>query len=235
MKFRFIYFPILISFYFLSCSNNDDQSNHPSQTLTFTFDEGTEGWEAGFSDYPADWEQERFEFDFAHSELPESVSQNGKSLMITGRNLSDDLFMFIKREFKDLKPSHTYQLRVQIELASQYPEQSVGIGGSPGSSVYLKAGGSAIEPLPVTVDGEKVMNIDKGNQSQGGADMLVLSTIGIPGNDFTYQIIRRNNLNQPLNVNSDASGNLWVIIGTDSGFEGTTTLYYNAIEVRLQE
>ncbi len=79
------------------------------------------------------------------------------------------------------------------------------------------------------------MNIDKGNQSQGGADMLVLSTIGIPGNDFTYQIIRRNNLNQPLNVNSDASGNLWVIIGTDSGFEGTTTLYYNAIEVRLQE
>lgn len=237
MKFKILLYSfIIISLNVLiSCTKDDDGEDHPFQTFTFTFEEGTQGWEAGFSDYPADWEQERFEFDFIHSDLPESISQNGKSLMITGRNISDDLFMFIKREFTGLKPSHTYQLRVQVELASQYPEQSVGIGGSPGASVYLKAGGSTLEPLSITENENKVMNIDKGNQSQGGADMLVLGTIGIPGEDFTYQLIRRDNLNQPINVQTDASGNLWVIIGTDSGFEGTTTLYYNAIEVRLQE
>jgi hypothetical protein len=111
----------------------------------------------------------------------------------------------------------------------------VGIGGSPGASVFLKAGGSTVEPYSIIENGEVIMNIDKGNQSEGGSNMKILGTIGIPGNDFTYQLIKRDNLQSPLSVTSDSNGDLWVIIGTDSGFEGTTTLYYNAVEVRLQE
>lgn len=83
--------------------------------------------------------------------------------------------------------------------------------------------------------GMVVMNIDKGNQSQGGNDMVVIGNVGIPGDEFSYTLIQRDNMQQPVRVRTDDSGNLWVIIGTDSGFEGTTTLYYNTVEVFLEE
>jgi hypothetical protein len=216
----------------LVCCNEDESA---VQTFNYDFEEGTEGWTAGFSDYPSGWEESRFEFQFAHTDLPEEVNQDSKALLLSGRNISDDLFMYIKKQISGLKPNHNYRLSFEVQLASQYPEESVGIGGSPGGSVFLKAGGSAVEPVPVEEGAEIRMNINKGNQSQGGDQMKVLGTIGIEGEDFIYELIQRDNIQQPLNVKTDSSGNLWIIIGTDSGFEGVTTLYYNAVKVRLQE
>ncbi len=175
------------------------------------------------------------EFVFEHADLPTEVNQNSKALRISGRNLSDDLFMFMKKEISGLKPNRTYLLSVQVELASQYPEQSVGIGGSPGASVFVKAGGSTIEPRSVADGDNYRLNLDKGNQAQGGENLVVIGTVGIPGTEFKYRLIERDNLRQPVRVKSDAAGKLWVIVGTDSGFEGTTTLYYNTITVTLQE
>lgn len=223
---------LFLSLGLYSCEK-DPQS--VSKSFTYNFESGPEGWTAGFADYPADWDESRFEFMFEHTGLPEEVNENSQALLISGRNISDDLFMFLKKEITDLRPNHTYSLTIEVELASQYPEESVGIGGSPGASVYLKAGGSTTEPEPVLVDDHIRMNIDKGNQSQGGEDMRVIGTVGIPGEEFRYELIQRNNLQNPIQVRTDGSGNLWVIVGTDSGFEGTTTLYYNKITVRLEE
>jgi hypothetical protein len=36
-----------------------------------------------------------------------------------------------------------------------------------------------------------------------------------------------------LSVKSSASGDLWLLVGTDSGFEGQTELYYQRIDVHL--
>ncbi|CAN5861471.1 hypothetical protein BH24BAC1_BH24BAC1_11110 [soil metagenome] len=221
-------------FLFTGCDRSEDDPT-PTQTFSFTFDADLEGWVNGFSDYSADWDKDRFHFEFQHAPLPGEVNQAGKALMLSGRNISDDLFMFIKRQITGLRPNHPYQVTFLVELASRYPEESVGIGGSPGGSVYLKAGASAIEPQSVVEDGYYVMNIDKGNQSKGGEDAVVLGTVGIPGEEFAYQLIQRDNLQEPLQARTDAAGNLWLIIGTDSGFEGTSTLYYNRIEVTLQE
>ncbi|WP_276498489.1 hypothetical protein [Pontibacter litorisediminis] len=216
---------------------DDDPTVLPSDGYSYTFEQGNEGWQGGFADYPSDWERERFEFAFAHDDLPPEVGEEGGAMRISGRNISDDLFLFMKKQITGLEPNRTYSATFRIELASQYPENSVGIGGSPGASVYLKAGGSTVEPVPVETDeaGNNIrMNIDKGNQSQGGEDMVVLGTVGIPGDEFTYQLIRRDNQQNPVEVTADSNGSLWVIVGTDSGFEGTTTLYYHTIEVELE-
>lgn len=229
-------FPLLSLFLCLvlpSCK--EEETPAPSQSFSYTFENSTEGWVAGFSDYPADWEESRFEFQFEHAALPDEANADSRSLLISGRNISDDLFMFVKKRVTGLKPNHPYLVSFEIEIASQYPEESAGIGGSPGASVFLKAGATDTEPQPVVENGDIRMNIDKGGQSQGGEDMQVLGNIGIPGEEFSYQLIRRDNLQSPLSVQSDASGNLWIIVGTDSGFEGTTTLYYNTIEVTLEE
>ncbi|MHA6248504.1 hypothetical protein ACXYMU_11245 [Pontibacter sp. CAU 1760] len=87
--------------------------------------------------------------------------------------------------------------------------------------------------MPIETGGSIRMNIDKGNQSQGGKDMVNLGTVGIAGEDLQYTLIQRDNQQSPVEITTDNNGSLWVIIGTDSGFEGTTRLYYNTIEVNV--
>ncbi|MFD3002916.1 hypothetical protein ACFS7Z_21295 [Pontibacter toksunensis] len=222
----------LLALFNFGC-NDDDGFVTPGDSFSYDFEQSAEGWEGGMADFPKDWDQSRLEFEFAHANLPAEVEEDGMALKLSGRNLSDDLFLFIKKKITGLEPNHTYRATFDIELASRYPEQSVGIGGSPGASVYLKAGGSTKEPMPVEEEGDIRMNIDKGNQSQGGENMVVLGNIGIPGNTFEYRLIQRNNIGTPIQITTDSNGSLWLIVGTDSGFEGTTTLYYNTIEVTL--
>lgn len=217
------------------CDEEEDDVVTPGQTLSYDFEQGTEGWEGGMADFLKDWDRSRFEFGFSHEALPAGVEEEGMALKISGRNISDDLFLFMKKQVTGLEPNHTYRVTFQIELASKYPEQFAGIGGSPGASVYLKAGGAPIEPMPVEEGDYIRMNIDKGNQAQGGEAMVVLGNIGIPGDEETYRLIQRDNLQDPIQVTTDSNGSLWLIMGTDSGFEGTTTLYYNSVEVQLMD
>lgn len=216
----------------LGCKEDDDTAR-PVEAFSYDFEQGFDGWQGGVADYPKDWEQSRLEFVFIHDNLPAEINEDGMGVRISGRNLSDDLFMFMKKKITGLEPNHTYSVTFLIELASKYPEQSAGIGGSPGASVFLKAGGSTVEPIPVEEGDDIRMNIDKGGQSQGGENMMVLGNIGIPGEEQVYQLIQRNNLQNPIQITTDNSGSLWLIIGTDSGFEGTTTLYYNTVDVEL--
>ncbi|HEX8349178.1 MAG TPA: hypothetical protein VF598_04390 [Hymenobacter sp.] len=203
-------------------------------TSNFTFESGLEGWQAGFADYP-EASREIYDLQAAHELVPANLNPRTYSIRISGTNRSDDLFMFVKKQVTGLRPNQTYQLTFDLTLASKYPQGSVGVGGSPGGSVALKAGASQVEPNPVlNGQGFWLMNIDKSNQSQPGRDMQVLGTIGIEGNAFVYERITRSNRATPMRVTADATGKLWLIVGTDSGFEGLTTLYYDEIKAQFQ-
>lgn len=218
------------------CVEEDPQPQPSERVISDTFESGMNGWEGNFSDYPVD-SRERFELEVSLADLPEETGENGQSIRIQGQNGSDDLFMFLKKEITGLDPEALYEAVFSVKLASSYPENSVGIGGSPGGSVFLKAGAVNREPLPEQVAEASTtyyrMNIDKGNQANEGADMYGLGTIGIEGDDFVYEIISRDNEDRPQEVRADESGSLWLIVGTDSGFEGKTVLYYQEIEVTL--
>ncbi len=85
--------------------------------------------------------------------------------------------------------------------------------------------------MKILTNGFYGINIDKGNQSTGGKDALVLGNIGA-GNDVNeYTLITRSNAENPLTAQTNAQGDLWLIVGTDSGYEGLTQLYYNRISV----
>src|SRR5690606_9985612 len=191
-----------------------------------------------FADLPEEG-QDTYELEVGHSPIPEETNATGNSIRIQGHNRSDDLFMFLKKQITGLSPSTTYQVIFDIEIASQYPEAAPGAGGSPGGSVFLKSGATAEEPIPVAEDQEGVkftrMNIDKGKQSEEGDDMNNVGTVGIEGEEYKYELIQRNNGDRRFSVTTGPDGNLWMIIGTDSGFEGLTILYYNRIMVRLEK
>ena len=201
--------------------------------LTFTFDHDAEGWVVDFADLPADYDQEIYELAGEHRPLPEGL--DGGGIYVQGHNRSDDLFMYLKRQVGGLRPNTAYSVSVSLDLATNVATGLVGIGGSPGESVFVKAGASAIEPA-TTVDsiGHLRMNIDKGNQSRGGAAMVVLGNVAhLDASRDAYAIKTLTNADAPLTVTTDGEGRLWLIVGTDSGFEGLTTLYYARIAYTL--
>ena len=200
------------------------------------FDDGSSGgWLPGFADYsPATASTNRIA---ELRDLPEAVRGGGRrAYYLQGRNTSDDLFMFLKKPITNLQPMQAYDVSFYVELASNAPSNCVGIGGPPGEGVTLKAGASAAEPVALLQDNDIRLNIDKGNQSNAGSDALLMGNIanGIPCGDATgeYVLLRRSAAMSRA-VKADLSGSLWVYVGTDSGFEGTTGVYYAFIAVLL--
>ena len=211
----------------------------PSRPVEFVFrlEAGPDGWEAGFSNYPAGQEN-AMELTADYRQLPAVLGLNRSALFISANNRSDDLVMFFRRRVTGLEPTARYTVGFEIEFATDAPRGCGGIGGSPGESVYVKAGASPMEPLarPGAL-GQMVLNVDKGNQSQGGREAAVLGTIEntVPcQQEPDGSIVRRWELKTLrssglVHAEADLSGGVWLIVGTDSGFEGRTELYYTRI------
>jgi hypothetical protein len=228
MKIKSIASLLMLTIAFTACKKNDD--NKPSTIVVDDkFDASAQGWTGDFADYPSSADPAFYELSFGSATLPEPLDKTKKGLRITGNNHSDDLFMFIKKKVTGLKPNQVYKVKFEIELASNAASKSSGIGGAPGESVTLGAGFSLQEPKKV-VDPESGlyrMNIKKTNQTQSGEDMAAIGNIGNGTDKFTYKLIQRSG---EFKGKTDAKGEVWLIVGTDSGFEGLTALYYTNVK-----
>ena len=178
-------------------------------------------------------DQSIFELDHGHRTLPDGLE--GSGIYVQGHNRSDDLFMFLKKQVGGLRPNAAYVVSVSLSLATNVPTATFGIGGSPGESVFVKAGASTVEPLTEEDRNRHLrMNIDKGNQANGGEDMVVLGNVA-HGEvvNREYRIKTLDNVDLPLSVSTDGEGRVWLIVGTDSGFEGLSAFYYSRISYTL--
>ena len=219
-------------FTLISCDDKD-LGPDPLKLYEYSFDTDTEGWESDFADYPVG-EEEFYELDFSHSTLPEPLDTTDGALVISGSNHSDDLFMLIKKQISGLEPNTEYEVYFDINLASDAADSSVGVGGSPATSVYLKAGVVDEEPGRIEDEGDYYrMDIDKGNQANEGEDMIVVGDMSNGTSEFEYSLISRGN-EEPFLYTSDSTGTAWLLIGTDSGFEAITRPYYNEINVLFE-
>jgi len=220
---------------FCGCDLSSDENGILVFSESFDFSQSQGDWKVDFTDFPSGEEDSAFyELRFSYTNRPENLGANKKSMMLSGNNHSDDLFMFMKKKITNLTPNTDYAMVFEVELASNAPKGSVGIGGSPGESVYLKAGASATEPKKVIESNQYALNIDKGNQSTSGESTVVLGNIAVDFDTDEYTLITRNNAstyNNPFVAKSNSKGELWLFVGTDSGFEGTTTVYYTKINV----
>ena len=239
-----VFIPLLLLPFFLllnGCSTDsmaELENSDAGFDYVFKFSETENNyWSAGFSDYPAG-QEEMFRLRHASRPLPEETGQVKSSLMLSGHNYSDDLFMYLYRKIENLRPNTTYSISFNVELASNAPRHSLGIGGSPGASVYLKAGAFSYAPeRKREMMGDHAywqVNFDKGNQAQGGKDVAVLGHVGTDQNNFTYTLIERNS-SEPLAATTNKEGELWILIGTESGFEGETTLYFTHVRLEMEQ
>jgi hypothetical protein len=230
---------VLLVVFSTSCAFDEDPGFRII-AYTFDFSTSTHGWVPGFADYPAGPDDSTFyELKFDHITRPNSTK---KAIFLSGNNHSDDLFMYIKTQLVNLDPNTEYTITFDVEFASDAKKGSVGAGGSPGESVFMKVGASATEPKSVIENENYVLNIDKGNQAQAGDDMVVIGDIAGPADSEGYVLLNRsngpysnNNYQTPVVATTNSNGELWLIIGTDSGFEGVTNLYYATLNIVLSK
>ncbi|MFC6193984.1 hypothetical protein ACFP1I_20385 [Dyadobacter subterraneus] len=218
------------------CDDSDNGSDFVlEQVVTSDFELNADDWTGDLSEYSTATDTSSIEFRSGRTTLPSPLNTKTYGFMLQSHNRSDDMFMFLKKKIGGLKSNFKYNVTFEIDLATNYSSGGLGAGGSPGSSVYVKAGASSVEPAKKLVSGFYTFNLDKGNQSEDGKDLVNLGNVANGLETDSYAIVKRDNLTKPVTVTSDASGAIWVCIGTDSGFEGLTKLYYDKIKVSITE
>lgn len=209
------------------------QSSAPV-SVSYTFAQGAEGWTHGFADLPTDYVQQGiYETAFGWSAIPDQSGVNG--LMIQSHNRSDDVFMYITKKIDasvGLAPNRQYTVYLNFDLATNATEGSIGIGGSPANSVFVKAGAVNFAPALYVGDNGGIpyyfVNVDKGYQGNGGAEMELIGNLAKPDSDVEgYQL---KHFEHTFTVTTNAQGEAYLIIGTDSGYEGFTKIYYTNIQ-----
>jgi hypothetical protein len=216
-------------------------------SISFDFRNGALGWQAGFARYPPATDKNGFYELLAEiRSLPAELGVNGTGFYIQGNNHSDALVMFMKRRLSTddgIAAGQSYQVNFTIVFASNAPSGCIGAGGSPGDSVNLRAGASPAEPLALLSIPKPVpdlgLNVDIGGGSGPAKDGLAASFAGAIANGQPCDLgphpwvsIQRNHQHTTL-VNANTQGEMWLFVGTDSGFEGFTSLYYERIDVTL--
>ena len=211
-------------------------SNGPTDEITQTFDFslGEQGFIADFADYPPD-NKGIYELTSDYRPLP-SPLESESALYLSGVNRSGDLFMFFKGQIGGLLPGVTYHVAVSVEIATDTPSGCFGVGGSPGESVWIKAGASENEPLPVLQGSFLRMNIDIGRQANGGENAIVLGDMANSRSceqprQWERKSFQARSIPEP--VTAPADDRVWLFFGTDSGFESRTEVYFTRSTVIL--
>lgn len=220
-------------------------SNTFDETRSFNLDRGPQGFQALFLDY-WDGEEDFMELDWWHGPLPGQWSSR-QGVGITGNNRTDDLMMVLKRPLDGLEPDTTYRLELEMQYATNVPSGCVGVGGSPGESVFMRLGAADEQPDYILEDNAtgdmppmRRPSIDLGQQSAPGEYALAVGDLAsgldeewCGDDDAPWQLKRVSTAGQFLEVTSNEDGRIWVYGLSDSGFEATSTWYLTEFVVRL--
>ncbi len=213
-------------------------ASNSTGSVKFDFAQDDGGFAPIYADYPySEGVEEFYELRHGHETVP--IGGAGKGIFISGNNHSDDLFMGYVKALEGFAPARTYHFTVSFKLATDVEGGLVGVGGSPGESVTVKCGVTRTEPAALPVDnGGGVtyyrLNIDAGRQSNSGRDMVVVGDMAKTGNDRPGEYEFKE-FTAEFDVAANVLGEVYLIIGTDSGFEATTSYYLDDISVAWEE
>ena len=218
---------------FFGCDLSRD-SESTEINWNFTFDSDEEGFEAIFSDYHDDGRSyESYRMEYGHREIP-VVGKESMGLYIASMNRSDDIFMGFVKELDGLLVNQRYTFEVSFQLATDVDPSMGGIGGDPGGSVFVKGGVAIVKPESTLNSDEGMyrMNIDIGQQSSSGRDMIAIGNMAKPENMAGVAGFIFKEMGFTFQATTGSNGHAYLIIGTDSGYEGYTQYYLDNIEVK---
>lgn len=208
-----------------------------SNSVKFDFETDNAGFTPIYADYPCSKGVEEFyEFQHDYSKIP--IDGAGNGIFISGSNHSGDLFIGYVKALGRFSTSGTYHFTVSFKLATDVEGGLIGVGGSPGESVTVKCGVTPTEPkaLPVEDGGSTYLrlNIDAGRQSNVGQDMVVVGNMAKAENNHPGEYEFKE-FTVEFDTEANTFGEVYLIIGTDSAFESTTSYYLDDISVSWLE
>ena len=196
-----------------------------------------------FYDYPAGRELE-WELT-AESQETVALEEGGDvtGYLLYSYNRSDDTGMLLYTPVKGLAANTSYTGVFKATIATNVNNMCFGIGGAP-HSVYVKAGLSVEEPKAIRVENDEHyrINIDLGNNMEEGTNGLTLGDIGSetladcdPGSNlFGLKSFDSEILEKTFSITTGDTGILYFSLGTDSGFEGPTTILFTDASVTFE-
>lgn len=207
--------------------------NDSSETATIVetdFRETVENWDPFFTGYNVGWE-DKMNLTSDYRSLPNPLDDDDNAYFISAVNNSDDVKMLFRKQVTSLEPNTTYRVNYTIRFATNEPHGCPGIGGSPGESVKVIADATEERPEPFIDDDYYLLNVQYRHHDNAGEwyQNAILGNIANSREceeDEVYEIKELNSVPLHSTVTSDENGNVWLLFGTRSGFEGETELYY---------
>lgn len=241
LLFAILYIFLIIVLFQTSGCSLVTGSDDPDFTYEYQFDDRPNDWSTLFSNYWVGREDD-FELESGYRPLPEPLDTDKTGYYLSGKNISDDLNMFWKHRIDDLEPETSYRVEFDVTFATDAPSGCVGVGGPPGEGVTVHTSLSNIEPARVVDDSSEMefYRLNLAERYDGEAHSWYRATeIGDVANSRECEEGREYELKNVMGVQqsttTDASGSFWLLVGTRSGFEATTSLYYTEVKVRLWE
>lgn len=223
---------LMITFLYvtLGCEKTDDDASN----IIFEYDyrESDGSWEPFFTGYNVGW-QESMELAADYRNLPQPMETKDFAHYISAMNRSDDVKMLFRKQVDGLEPGLCYKVSFTIRFATDVPSGCVGIGGPPGEAVKVIAGADTIKPQAVTGllrDDYYTLNIqyqqDDPGQWYQNAIMGDIANSRQCEEGYAFEIKEVSSAAAHTSVTADENGQVWLLFGTRSGFEGRTSLYY---------
>jgi len=221
----------------VSCTRNEDNEDPKIPVREFYFDNDAEGFAPIFADFSpwglSDSEvRDYYQMTYSRKMIPVKEAES-YGLYIASMNRSDDIFMGYVKEISGLTANTKYTFQISFKLATDVEAGLSGPGGAPGESVFVKVGVATEYPIVGTApDGSKrILNVDIGIQAHGGRDLVVVGNMAKPVGSTEGFVFKSMSVERVATTNS--AGQIFLIIGTDSGYEGFTEYYLDDIILRF--
>lgn len=248
MSYRYGMLPFIILL--SSCGSSSEENEAPSHialpiapgvVLSYSFSNSVEGFEINVADYYVDHPDNK-KIAAGLALLPEPYEYR-QGIRFSWFNYSADIKGFIKKKITQLEADTTYSVSFRVEIITSESNECAGVGGGPGSSVYVKGAVLSFEPTRFVSSESGVnamyrVNIDDGQS--GGEDVALLGNIGLPisceasQESQTWELKTLAN-DEGYTVTTSSSGDAWVYVSIDSGFEGTTEVFIADVELEITQ
>lgn len=206
-----------------------------ASVINVDFNQGIDGWTPGVADYYDD--DAPSETGFGWSKLPPGSNLSGNGYYLTSHNNSDNVMTYAKRQYGGFVAGAKYKLTFAMSHATDASLDCMGAGGSRGASIYMVVAASGEEPKTVKqANGEYRLNLDRGNNAESGTQGKVLGLLGSEqlecGGGGWAKVTRQSD--EAIAVTADKDGKLWIVLGSDSGFESANAFYLLSATVNVK-
>lgn len=240
---------ILVPLIIISCIWSGCQGSKPNTppqkdekiTISFDFEEGDDGFSTGFADIPQAYQDDGYLLQVGYCDRPPDHSKLSKSMILKGENNNEDMFLYTYRKIDKsmgIKNNTMYETKVSFDLGTSVSKTSGEAGTSHGQKIYVKIGVVNEEPV-IRLDDEGVytLNLDKGNHSLGGKDVVFIGNVEKDEGMTEDQTFEYKRFEYRTFVESNDKGECYVIIGYDSKQEGMNWHFIDnvVLEMKVKE